>query len=252
MPDTSSATPKCVAAHPATAQFRMLLRARLGTWRIPPDVADRLVEHAALTSTVDAAEIASSDKDAGFVHFLVVGAVKAICSATSVAKAKPLTAFYVPPGRFLCLPPSRGMPWRAAFVAHEPSIVAVISKAHLAEVLTQQGAERLLRLAVVSWRQVARRLFDRLAFSRLLLRERVLHEVAAMARDFGRIQGDWVHVGLLLTHEEIGELVGGSRASVTRALGRFRAQNLIARAGRRLLVAKHLLLGSRTPPAPTH
>jgi CRP/FNR family transcriptional regulator, cyclic AMP receptor protein len=52
----------------------------------------------------------------------------------------------------------------------------------------------------------------------------------------GEMLGDGVHSTLTLTHEEIGQLIGTSRETITRALGEFKSRRWISIKGSTLLV----------------
>ena len=80
-----------------------------------------------------------------------------------------------------------------------------------------QDRVRSLGLAESASERVARFLLDRCALD-------------------GRRDERGVHLTLTLTHQEIGQLVGISRETVSRTLTRFRAERLISGAGARLLV----------------
>lgn len=66
-------------------------------------------------------------------------------------------------------------------------------------------------------------------------RERVARFVLEWAES-GEMQEEGVRAILTLTHEEIGQLIGTSRETITRALGEFRAKDWIAIKGTTLLV----------------
>jgi CRP/FNR family transcriptional regulator, cyclic AMP receptor protein len=52
----------------------------------------------------------------------------------------------------------------------------------------------------------------------------------------GEMQGDGIHATLTITHEEIGQLIGTSRETITRALGDFKSRRWISIKGSLLLV----------------
>lgn len=66
-------------------------------------------------------------------------------------------------------------------------------------------------------------------------RERVARFVLEWAES-GEMREDGVRTTLTLTHEEIGQLIGTSRETITRALGDFRSKDWIAIKGSSLLV----------------
>jgi CRP/FNR family cyclic AMP-dependent transcriptional regulator len=72
-----------------------------------------------------------------------------------------------------------------------------------------------------------------------------------LADRYGRVHPDGVHVGLGLTHELIGYLVGARRPSVSTALGRLQREGKIRREGRQwILLGEPPRLGD--PPTPDH
>lgn len=110
--------------------------------------------------------------------------------------------------------------------------------------ITPQTLDRLLRIP-----GVAAVLVDRLAevlresYESLSLEgevhhvERVRAKLLQLARNHGRVAEGGVRLDLPLTHDLLAQMVGSSRATVTRALAHLQAEGFLRRDGRSLVLA---------------
>jgi CRP-like cAMP-binding protein len=122
--------------------------------------------------------------------------------------------------------------------------VAVISTPVLAGVLARMPADRLLRLMAYSWRALSRHLFDRCRMPLLRLGDRLLLELGTLAHDFGQPIAGGVRIDVRVTHAQLADLVGGSRAAVCRELA-----ELVSR-GRLAVLGRYFVLPEASLPAP--
>jgi CRP-like cAMP-binding protein len=152
----------------------------------------------------------------------------------------------VPPGQFVRVPTGRGSSPRTPVlhaVAHVDSWVAVIGTPVLAGVLARLPADRLLRLMAYSWRALSRHLFDRCRMPLLRLGDRLLLELGTLAHDFGQPIAGGIRIDVRVTHAQLANLVGGSRAAVCRELA-----ELVGR-GRLAVLGRYFVLPDGSVPA---
>jgi CRP-like cAMP-binding protein len=96
----------------------------------------------------------------------------------------------------------------------------------------------------------------------LRLEQRLIHELAVLARDFGRDTRDGVLIDLPLTHADLAEFALASRANVARVMKRLERERLVDKYARKIVLksrffdarynhqAKQILRGDllRVPP----
>ena len=102
---------------------------------------------------------------------------------------------------------------------HDPALAA-----NLVRVLSAQIADRELAVAIALEPRVERRLL-------LKLRQ--------LAERWGRVTPDGIRLDLRLTHQELANMVGAVRESVTIALGRLASAGEIEVRNRTLLIRRH-------------
>ena len=76
-------------------------------------------------------------------------------------------------------------------------------------------------------------------------RERLIHVLLDFAEDYGDIQGNELHLRIRLSHQELANLIGSTRETVTVALGELRRNGCI-RLERRRVILTHPDLLART------
>jgi CRP-like cAMP-binding protein len=83
---------------------------------------------------------------------------------------------------------------------------------------------------------LSRLLYEKCSLLGLRLEERLIHELAVLARDFGCDAEGGVLLDLPLTHADLAEFALGSRANVARVMKRFERAGLIGKDGRRIIL----------------
>ena len=111
---------------------------------------------------------------------------------------------------------------------HDPALAA-----NLVRVLSAQIADRELAVAIALEPRVERRLL-------LKLRQ--------LAERWGRVTPDGIRLDLRLTHQELANMVGAVRESVTIALGRLASAGEIEVRNRTLLIRRHDEAGDEGDP----
>jgi CRP-like cAMP-binding protein len=109
--------------------------------------------------------------------------------------------------------------------------------------ITRPTLDRLLRIPGVA-AVVVERLAEQLRESRESLSlegevhhlERVRAKLLQLARSHGKVGGDGVRLDLPLTHDLLAQMVGSSRATVTRSLADLQGEGFLRRDGRSLVL----------------
>jgi CRP-like cAMP-binding protein len=65
---------------------------------------------------------------------------------------------------------------------------------------------------------------------------RLAHVLLEMAKEFGKQEGDGVRIGVRLTHQDLANLIGSTRETVSATLGDFKRQGLLHLDGRSILI----------------
>ena len=172
-------------------------------------------------------------QEACSVFILSSGRVKL---TTASADGKSLLLRIAEPGEVIGLPGTiSGETYVLTAEALEPVQVNVISRAPFMEFLREHG-EAALRVAEILneiYRATFREL-QNLAFSGSATEKLARFLLDAVAsREPGN---DRVHAGLVLTHEEIGEMIGVARETVTRLFTSFKREHLIELQGSTLVI----------------
>jgi CRP/FNR family transcriptional regulator, cyclic AMP receptor protein len=180
-------------------------------------------------------EVAASDDETAGLRLVVGGVVKIVCHGTSGGA---VTVQLVGPGGLVHL---AGIPpetvCRVEAVAHTPALVAVLPAGTWREVACHVRVDEALRLAEGAWQSLSRRLYEKCTLLTLPIRDRVLHELRALARDFGKPHPAGVCIEVRLSHADLASLIGAARANVTRALVTLRAEGVLAATSGRLVLA---------------
>lgn len=77
---------------------------------------------------------------------------------------------------------------------------------------------------------------------------RLAHLLLDFSKKFGVKEGDGIRIGLRITHQEIANLIGSTRETVSMTLGEFRRRGFIALEGRKILILKEDGLSSMARP----
>lgn len=197
--------------------------------------ADALVTKASISNWEAGEYISTADDGRELIGFVVDGIVKIVCRGTQGAR---MVIQFVPPGRFFRL----GWPFepfrrrRIQAMAHVSSVVASVRPDAMVDVVAHLPPMQVLQLMAYSWRGLSRHLLERSRLITMPLRDRVLHGLRMLARDFGRVREGGLLVDLPLTHADLAEFVAGSRAHVSRCLLELQRARRIAVAGGRFVV----------------
>jgi CRP-like cAMP-binding protein len=202
---------------------------------------DVLVERARLTHW-DARESVGTGGDAeGVINFVIAGAVKVVCTGRN---GTPTIVQFVGPGQLFSLmsPSERSSPEQFSAIAHVASTVAMVSREGMTEALAALPAGKSLRLMTYGCRALSRLVHEKCLLLTMPLRDRLVHALGVLARDFGQTNEAGVVIALPLTHADLAQLIAGTRANVSRAVSDLR------RAGQLAVVDRQFVLPR--PPTP--
>lgn len=219
----------------AKSCLRAQLTRNAGRLGLTTSAVERLVDCAQLTHWRAGQSIFGPDDVDDLTNFVVSGIVRISCPGPAQGR---LTVQLVRSGHFFgfAWPCDARGPRRFAAVAHAPSLVAMVSRDVMAATITALPPSAAMRLMGSSWRSVSHLLFEKCELLTLPLRDRVLHELRLLARDFGTPVAGGVLIDVRLTHRDVAELVAATRPNVSRALIALR------RAGRIDIVDHRIVL----------
>jgi len=211
----------------ARVRLRDLLSRREQQPAFPERVVDELVREA-LIQRWDAGDEISSDEDQhDLAPYCIAGPVKVMCPGPFIDVA--LT--YVSDGGFVpsgWLFEARPVRRRFRIVAHtEGAVIASWSQATLRRLLTALPSSLALEAHAHPWRMFSQLARIQCVLRALALHDRILVQLRQLAPQFGRPEDRGTLIDLALTHEQLGELVVASRASVTKTLRVLRMEGLV-------------------------
>ncbi len=217
-------------------QLRILLADVGRRMGLTPTAVDQLVRSAQLARWARGQSIFSPEDTADFVNFLIAGVVKVSCPSGAGTVCVQL----IRPGQFFGLNwyADRGQPRLFSASAFTDATVAIITNEMMAELVETSPPPGVLQIVSFSWRVLSRLLYEKCSLLGLNLEERLIHELAVLARDFGRETDRGVVVDLSLTHADLAEFALGSRANVARVMKRFERQGLVGKDGRRVVLTE--------------
>jgi CRP-like cAMP-binding protein len=140
------------------------------------------------------------------------------------------------PGSILGLTALASVPWRDATAkANQPSVLAKVSAEHVREMILGDPALglSLIQLLVDRMRDFHFRVGDLQALS---VEQRLARVLLAVSRREREVETGDQRPEVHLTHEELAQLVGSRRQTITGILGRFMQAGYISKAGRRLCI----------------
>ena len=223
----------------AKATLRRLLERNGERLGLTQSAVTSLVEAALVNRVAAGRHLFAAEDASDFVSFLVDGVVKVVCDGPHGA---PMTLLLARPGQFIVTGwLFEGRPPRRAFgaVAHEAALVAMWSQQAIATMLDGLPPRRALQLMSYGWRAFSSLLRQKFVMLAMPVRDRLLHQLQAIARDFGQ-PGDGTPPGVLipirLTHGDLAELVVATRANVTRAFAELRQLGFVHVIDRRMVV----------------
>jgi CRP-like cAMP-binding protein len=213
-------------------QLRTLLSDVGRRMGLSASAVDLLVRSAQLGHWRKDQNIFSPEDTADFVNFLVTGAVKVSCPSGAGTVCVQL----IRPGQFFGLNwyADQGQPRLFSASAFTDATVAIITNEMMAELVANSPPPGVLQIVSFSWRVLSRLLYDKCCLLGLRLEERLIHELAVLARDFGRDEDAAVAIDLPVTHADLAEFAIASRANVARVMKRFEREGLAVRSGRKI------------------
>jgi len=219
----------------AKASLRVMLSQNARRFGFTAAAVDTLVEQSQITYWRAGQSIFAPDDVQDLSNFLVAGAVKVVCHGQ---KGKPVVAQLVRPGRFFGAAWFYDRPRRREFgaVAHDDSMVAMMSQDVVTAVVARLPPERALQFMAHTWRILSRLLYEKCLLLAMPLERRLLHQIAVLARDFGKPDPHGVRIDLDVTHADLAELVAATRANVSRAMADLRRAGFVDVAGGRLIL----------------
>jgi len=215
-------------------QYRTLLADVGRRMGLTATAIDQLARSAQLGRWSKGQNIFSPEDTADFVNFLVSGVVKVSCPSGAGTVCVQLLR----PGQFF------GLNWYAdkrqprlfSASAFTDATVAIITTDMMADLIATSPAPGVLQIVSFSWRVLSRLLYEKCSVLGLNLEERLIHELAVLARDFGRDVPAGVLIDLPLTHADLAEFALGSRANVARVMKRFERAEFLGKDGRRIVL----------------
>jgi CRP-like cAMP-binding protein len=217
-------------------RFRTLLTDVGRRMGLTTTAIDQLTRSAQLARWAKGQSIFSPEDTADFVNFLVAGVVKVSCPSGAGTVCVQL----IRPGQFFGLNwyADRGQPRLFSASAFTDATVAIITNEMMADLIALSPPPGVLQIVSFSWRVLSRLLYEKCSLLGLCLEERLIHELAVLARDFGCDVGEGILIDLPLTHADLAEFALASRANVARVMKRFEREGLVGKRGRKILVAE--------------
>ena len=205
---------------------------------LPPAEVERILAILAACPTIDL--------EAGVPYFrnsfpaealLVVQDGFIVVRASEPGRSRTVITCESGPGR-LMVPPSPEEVLFGLAVSH----LIVVSGNAFDRLLAVPGAARILLeelAATLAQRQEA---LGNFAFTGHI--DRVRRKLLQLARDYGHVAGDGIHIHFPVSHTVLAEMIGSSRETVTRALDQLQHMGFVARRGHayRLLVSPERVL----------
>jgi len=238
-------------------RFRVLLSDVGRRMGLTATAIDELVRSAQLTHWRKGQSIFSPEDTADFVNFLVAGAVKVSCPSGAGTVCVQL----IRPGQFFGLNwyVDQGQPRLFSASAFTDATVAIITNEMMAALVADSPPPSVLQIVSFSWRVLSRLLYEKCSLLGLRLEERLIHELAVLARDFGHQVDAGMLIDIPLTHADLAEVAIASRANVARVMKRFEREGFVRKDGRKIVLtprffdqrynalAAHVLRGDLLP-----
>ena len=208
---------------------------------LPPAIAE-LIEQAALTTTYPTGAVLFAEAQAQRGIFIVRrGRVKlSVCGSDG----RTLILRMVEPGGMLGVASAiSGRPYEATAETQEPSEVSFLRQNDLLRLMRQHGEVALWVTQQVSrdYNCTCREIRD------LMLSDSASEKLARLLvgwLDNSAESRQTGHVKMALTHEEIGQMIGTSRETVSRLFAGFKKQHLIQQNGATLVIPNRMALES--------
>ena len=215
-------------------QLRVRLAEACRRMGLGAHAVDQLVRGAQLARWSKGQNVFSPDDTADFVNFLVSGVVKVSCPSGAGTVCVQL----IRPGQFFGLnwDTDQGQPRLFSASAFSNSVVAIITNEMMADLVAASPPRGVLQIVSFSWRVLSRLLYDKCCLLGLRMEQRLIHELAVLARDFGADAAGGVRIDLAVTHADLAEFAIASRANVARVMKRLEREGLLEKDGRRIIL----------------
>ncbi|QDV15233.1 cAMP receptor protein [Rosistilla oblonga] len=200
--------------------------------RLLPEQIERLETRCRSRSFRARSPVYLPSEKADSVFLLTKGLVK-VCNHTPDGKQS-ILAFVEPGEMFGELALFADVAREEYVEAVEPTTVVMIPADALQQLMSQHGGVALAITKMVGLRRsrIERRLKNLLFVSN---RDRLIHLLLDLAEQFGSVADDGIRLRISLAHQEIANLLGSTRETVTILLGQLRAEGFI-NVGRRKIV----------------
>jgi CRP-like cAMP-binding protein len=202
------------------------------SWLSLPELT-RLFELLTLANFKRHEVIVSEDALASEAHILLTGAANITCLN---ARSERVTVALVAPGpipEFPVLPISR---WSFQCEAYTDCRVGSVGWERFGVMSFDTAQLAFRRFHQTNLRQWYRLLLRGSSFLNLDLHERIALTLLELCSDFGVEESRGTLLKIVLSHKQLGNLVGASRPRVTEHLARLEGEGLVARQGRQLVV----------------
>ena len=215
-------------------QLRARLTEACSRMGLGVSAVDQLARGAQLALWRKGQNIFSPDDTADFVNFLVSGVAKVSCPSGAGTVCVQL----IRPGQFFGLnwEADQGQPRLFSASAFTDAVVAIITNEMMADLVAASPPPGVLQIVSFSWRVLSRLLYDKCCLLGLRMEQRLIHELAVLARDFGCEVDGGVRIDLVLTHADLAEFALASRANVARVMKRLERTGLVAKDRRKLIL----------------
>lgn len=119
--------------------------------------------------------------------------------------------------------------------AVEDSLIVLIPGAAMRRLMEERSELSLgiSKMIGLRRRRIERRLKNLLFLSN---RDRLTHLLLELAEQYGRTAGDTIELGIRLSHQDLANIVGSTRETVTVVLGEMQAQGLLKVARRKIVI----------------
>jgi CRP-like cAMP-binding protein len=161
---------------------------------------------------------------------------------------QPITVQFAKPSYIFGLAPIATSSDPGAFgaIAHVDSTVVVVSRDLMREIVARTPPAARLTLIAYHARGMSRLIYEKCCLASLSVRERLLRELAQLARLFPSTRAPGA-IDLPLSHQDLAELVGASRFTVMRTLAELRDRVRVNR--NRYTLSKAPLASELPPPS---
>lgn len=152
-----------------------------------------------------------------FVGFSLSAVLKVVCRS---GDHDPMTVRFVAPGSFICLPAHRPAGCEVAMTVHEAGMLALFSYRDFRRAVASLG-DNAARLASWTFRTLSADIYRKVSLLRLSVIDRLVYELPTLARELPRPMedGTGTEIATRLLHDDVAEVIGSTRSSVSRAMG---------------------------------